>query len=73
VPYLYNARTQVFVSYDDPESMRLKAEYARSHHLAGVMFWEYFADPSGALLDAIDATLLHQNSVSLHTKTDGTR
>jgi hypothetical protein len=37
------------------------------------MFWEYFADPSGVLLDAIDATLLHQNSVSLHTKTDGTR
>jgi chitinase len=73
VPFLYNARTQVFVSYDDPESMRLKAEYARSHHLAGVMFWEYFADPSGALLDAIDATLLHQNSVSVHTKTESPR
>jgi chitinase len=73
VPYLYNARTQVFVSYDDPESMQLKAEYVRQHDLAGVMFWEYFADPSGALLDAIDATLLHQNSVSVHTKTDGAR
>ena len=61
-------RARLYVS--DSE---LKAEYARSHHLAGVMFWEYFADPSGALLDAIDATLLHQNSVSVHTKTDGTR
>lgn len=72
VPYLYNARTQVFVSYDDPESMRLKAEYVRGHDLAGIMFWEYFADPSGTLLDAIDATLLH-NSVSVSTKTDGGR
>jgi GH18 family chitinase len=23
-------------------------------HLGGIMFWEYSADPSGALLDAID-------------------
>jgi chitinase len=59
VPYLYNAGAQVFVSYDDPESVRLKAEYVRHNHLAGVMFWEYFGDPSGALLDAIDSTLLH--------------
>lgn len=74
VPYLYNAGAQVFVSYDDPESMRLKAEYVRRNHLAGVMFWEYFGDPSGALLDAIDATLLHDlqgtsASPSLSTKT----
>ncbi len=73
VPYLYNAGSQIFVSYDDPESMRLKAEYVRQRDLAGVMFWEYFADPSGALLDAIDATLLRQNSVSVSTKPDGAR
>lgn len=59
VPYLYNAGTRVFVSYDDPKSMALKAQYARQNHLAGMMFWEYFGDPSGVLLDAIDATLLH--------------
>jgi chitinase len=68
-PYLYNAGAQVFVSYDDPESMRLKAEYVGHNHLTGVMFWEYFGDPSGALLDAIDASLLHRNSVSVSTKT----
>ncbi|HET8638200.1 MAG TPA: glycoside hydrolase family 18 protein [Acidobacteriaceae bacterium] len=73
VPWLYNARTQIFVSYNDPESMRLKAEYVHQHHLAGVMFWEYFADPSGALLDTIDATLLNRNSVSVSTKTGAER
>lgn len=58
VPYLYNAGTRTFVSYDDPESMALKAQYARRNHLAGMMFWEYFGDSSGALLDAIGTTLL---------------
>lgn len=62
VPYLYNAKTGVFVTYDDPESMKLKAEYARSHHLGGMMFWTYESDPSGTLLDAIDGVLLPAES-----------
>ena len=60
VPYLYNAKTRVFVSYDDPQSMTLKARYALRHHLAGVMFWSYAGDPSGALLDAINGVLRHR-------------
>lgn len=60
VPYLYNASTQVFISYDDPKSMALKCQYALDHKLAGIMFWDYSGDPSGALLNSIDATLLHQ-------------
>lgn len=57
VPYLYNAKERVFVSYDDPESIRLKCDYVKEHHLGGVMFWEYEGDPSGTLLDTIDASL----------------
>lgn len=60
VPYLYNAEKRIFVSYDDPESMSLKAQYAVNHKLGGVMFWEYSGDPSGVLLNTIDATLFHQ-------------
>jgi chitinase len=55
VPYLYNAEKQIFVSYEDPESLALKCKYVRDHHLAGMMFWDYSGDPSGALLSAIDA------------------
>jgi chitinase len=62
VPYLYNAKERTFVSYDDPESMGLKAQYAVDHKLAGVMFWDYSGDPTGVLLDTIDATLFHQPS-----------
>jgi len=60
VPYLYNAEKRIFISYDDPESMALKAQYAVDHKLGGVMFWEYSGDPSGVLLSTIDATLFHQ-------------
>ena len=57
VPYLYNAQQQIFVSYEDPESLSIKCKYILDHRLAGVMFWDYASDPSGALLGAIDAGL----------------
>lgn len=57
VPYLYNPEQKIFISYEDPESLALKCKYVLGHHLGGVMFWEYSADPSGKLLDAIDAGL----------------
>lgn len=59
VPYLYNADQKIFVSYDDPESLALKCKYVLDHQLAGIMFWDYESDPSGKLLDSIDAGLHH--------------
>jgi chitinase len=57
VPYLYNAEKHIFVSYEDPESLKVKCGYVRSHKLGGVMFWEYFGDSQGKLLDTIDGAL----------------
>lgn len=57
VPYLYNPQKQIFVSYEDPESLALKCKYVIDHKLAGIMFWEYGSDPSGKLLDSIDQGL----------------
>jgi chitinase len=55
-PWLWNAATRSFVSYDDPRSIRLKAAYAR--RLGGVMFWELSQDSADAtLLRAITAGL----------------
>ncbi len=56
-PFLWNGDRRIFISYDDPESMRLKAGYVRAKGLGGVMFWQYAEDPSGALLDALHTTL----------------
>lgn len=66
-PYLYNDATGVFVSYEDPESVALKAKYVLDHNLGGVMFWEYSGDPSGALLDAIDIGL-HHTETAMETR-----
>jgi chitinase len=52
-PFLWNAGRRLFVSYDDPESLRIKARYVKTNGLAGVMFWQHGSDPSGALLDAL--------------------
>ena len=56
-PYLYNSGRKIFVSYDDPQSLAAKCKYVLDHKLRGVMFWDYEADKSGALLDAVDAGL----------------
>jgi chitinase len=56
-PFLWNAGRRAFVTYDDPESLRLKCRYIRDHGLAGAMFWEYYADPTGALLGTLATEL----------------
>ena len=56
VPWLYNAASKEWISYDDPESIRLKGEYVAAQKLAGAMFWELSHD-DGALLDALRAGL----------------
>jgi chitinase len=52
-PYLWNAQTRAFITYDDPQSIGVKAEYVRKHRLGGMMFWELSQDSNDALLDAI--------------------
>ena len=48
-PYLWNARTREFISYDDPQSLLLKASYVNQRGLLGVMYWEQSQDPDGEL------------------------
>jgi chitinase len=62
-PYLWNAEKHVLIAYDDPQSLALKTHYIRDHHLAGAMFWEYYNDPKGTLLDAL-FTGLHTPAVA---------
>jgi GH18 family chitinase len=51
VPYLAKAGAG-FISYDDPESVAIKAAYAKSLGLAGMMWWEASDDKDGVLLAA---------------------
>jgi chitinase len=52
-PWLWNPRTQAFISYDDPQSIAAKAAYVKEHELGGIMYWEQNHDPDGELVDAI--------------------
>ena len=44
VPYLYNAGTEEFISYDNPRSIAEKVKFAMSKGLAGVFTWEFSQD-----------------------------
>jgi chitinase len=50
-PWLWNAQTRRFISYDDPQSIAAKAAYVKAQHLGGIMYWEQTLDPSDELLD----------------------
>jgi chitinase len=56
-PYLYNPRTKVFVTYEDPQSIAEKCKYVTAHKLRGIMFWEYSNDTTGILLEAVHGGL----------------
>lgn len=56
-PYLYSQEKQIFVSYEDPQSLAAKCDYVLTHKLGGVMFWDYSGDPSGILLRTINKSL----------------
>lgn len=54
-PYLFNGST--FLSYDDVESVMHKCRYIREADFAGIFYWQYSYDRSGALLDAMHCGL----------------
>lgn len=63
VPYLTSPTNgQTLVAYDDPVSVRLKCQYAKSRGLAGVMVWELSQGAISAadqpLISAIGAEML---------------
>jgi chitinase len=52
-PYLWNSASRTFISYDDPQSIAIKACYVRQKYLGGMMFWDLGSDRNDELLDAI--------------------
>jgi chitinase len=57
-PYLWDAESGTFISYEDPQSLAEKARFVRDQGLGGVMFWEQRHDPSQKLLGAVASVLL---------------
>lgn len=58
VPWLYNASVGVMVTYDDPQSLAAKADYAKTRHLGGVAIWQVSGDDDQhSLVNALAAHL----------------
>lgn len=56
--WIYDPTAQIFWSYDDPQSLGLKADYVQERNLGGVMFWELSGDTAdGELIAALHAGL----------------
>ncbi|KAI9346359.1 glycoside hydrolase superfamily [Pilaira anomala] len=53
-PWLFNPQTKVFISYDDPKSIGIKANEAKSRGLDGIMIWSVNQDTSNN--DLLSAT-----------------
>jgi len=51
VPWLFDGST--FISYDDAETIALKASYIKTKGLGGAMIWELSQDPNCVLLNAL--------------------
>lgn len=53
-PWLYNAAERIFISYEDPASIGVRAEFAKASALRGVFTWELTGDDAeGSLLRAM--------------------
>ncbi|KAJ2776906.1 hypothetical protein H4R18_005433 [Coemansia javaensis] len=52
-PWLFKPQTKQFISYDDPQSIKAKADYAASKGLAGAMVWSIDMDYNSELINAV--------------------
>jgi chitinase len=50
VPWLYDKKTNIMISYEDSESITVKARYVIEKHLGGMMFWDLGQDDSRSTL-----------------------
>ncbi|MBZ9729137.1 glycoside hydrolase family 18 protein [Salegentibacter sp. JZCK2] len=51
-PFLWREATRTFITYDDPQSIKEKAQFIKENNLGGAMFWQYHGD-DGELLETL--------------------
>ncbi|KAJ5760937.1 hypothetical protein N7520_008093 [Penicillium odoratum] len=56
--WCYDSTSRTMVSYDDPPTSRLKAEYVKQKQLGGGMWWESSGDKGGKTANAADGSLI---------------
>lgn len=62
VPYLYNASSKEFLTYDDESSIADKVNYIKDQGLGGAIIWDISGDDTNHTLGKIVATLKDSDS-----------
>lgn len=70
VPYLLNATSTKFVTYDDSLSLTIKCQYAKQNGLGGVMIWALGQDLVNSVQPLLQAVGLAMNTISAVTADD---
>ena len=69
--YVYNAAQGIFSSFETPSSIALKAEWAESMGLGGMMFWDISNDAIGSseslVKAAYDSIVLDENVATIRS------
>ena len=60
--FLWNVTDSVFVSWETPKDIQLKADYIKQNRLGGAMFWEYSLDKDQELLNTLYKSIKTQPS-----------
>ncbi|KAJ2721832.1 hypothetical protein GGI07_003715 [Coemansia sp. Benny D115] len=68
-PWLFNPSTKQFISYDDPQSLKVKVDYAASKGLAGTMIWSINMDYNEELMNVVQSWQTGGPSTSTPTNT----
>ncbi|MBW6499112.1 MAG: glycoside hydrolase family 18 protein [Bacteroidales bacterium] len=53
VPFLWNPEEKIFITYENPVSIREKGKFVKENGLKGIMFWQYFGDYEKELLKSM--------------------
>ncbi|CAO3588910.1 unnamed protein product [Absidia cylindrospora] len=69
-PWLFNPKSKTFISYDDPQSIGIKTDYALSKNLGGLMVWSVDED-NGELLSVAAKILKGSTKGGNHSPPSG--
>ena len=55
-PYIWRSRDSLFLTYENPKSLKNKIDYVKIKKMGGIMFWQFNGD-NGELLNIISETI----------------
>ena len=51
-PYIWRSKDSLFLTYENPKSLKIKVDFVKSRKIGGIMFWQFNGD-NGELLNVI--------------------